>query len=425
MVNVEFPWTKGQLEAMEMAEKMMKTRTPIMGVLAGFAGTGKTTLLKHIASTYGEPLVLTPTGKAALRVREATGLRASTIHRWLYHVGENITTGEMEFKRKEKNLIEQPQNRLIVIDEASMVGRDLWEDVWDVCQILGMRILLVGDTFQLAPIEAPNQKPFSVLKDVETPFRVLLTEVTRQALDNPVLRASMIIRESNFINPALQLLTRVWGKDFDDKCMETYQAGGAIIVHKNDTRHRINAMIRERLGYGPQIQPEEPLLVLRNTYEIDRFNGEIVRFNAWDRPPVRENLVEDRYNDIKHRMGFGVAFVDKQMVLMSPEQIRGDSAKMSENVIARASKREFFDTHATDAESKPIDGDSKPLAYPHLHANFGYALTCHKSQGSEWNQVLVLIESSTRYTSYEGRRWLYTAITRAREKASFSIGASI
>jgi hypothetical protein len=80
-----------------------------------------------------------------------------------------------------------------------MVGRDLWEHLWDMCQLLDLKILLVGDPFQLAPVEPKKEEyeeSFSALNDIQTEYRAHLSEVTRQALDNPILRASMLIRRA-------------------------------------------------------------------------------------------------------------------------------------------------------------------------------------------------------------------------------------
>lgn len=428
---MSFEFTNGQKVALEMVTAFMKARPPMPAVLTGFAGTGKTTMIKAFASQYGEPIVLAPTGKAAVRVQEATGLKASTIHRWLYVPKEDPETGEVKYRLKDWNQIEIPYNRLVIVDEASMVGREVWEHIWDRCQTNELRVLLVGDTFQLAPVEVNRGRdeqyvPFNILADVETEYRAHLSEVTRQALDNPILKASMLLRESSRIDQALGLLPRVFGKNFNDKCMDVYQQGGAIIVHKNDTRHRLNAMVRERLGYGPEIRVGEPLLVLRNTYEIDRFNGEVIKFDGWSKYDQMPKATRDRWRNISLMLTFGLAKVDGgKEVMLSPEQIRGEAAAMTESVIGRTSKTYYCDNyHDPDKPlySEDVGGSgSEYLGPPHLHTNFGYALTCHKSQGSEWAQVLVLIENSVRAASYEGRRWVYTAVTRSKEQCYISM----
>lgn len=422
----DFSFTRGQENFLVMLQQLMKAPTPMPAVLTGFSGTGKTTMIKAIASEYGPPLVLAPTGKAALRVHEATGLEALTIHRWMYQVMEDPETGALKFRRKDHNTVQVPFNRLIVVDEASMVGRDLWEDLWDMCQILGLRILLVGDTFQLAPVEMdkgddPNFVPFASLSDVETPFRAHLSEITRQALDNPILRASMMLRESSNIAAPLKLLNRVFTKNFEDKCMEVYQDGGAILVHKNTTRHRLNKVVRSRLGYGDDLRPGEPLLVLRNTYEIDRFNGEVIPFQGWDNYDASPKAVRDNWRKVSLMLSFGLANVDGQRVMLCPEQVRGEAFEMTESVIGRNSKYHYGDWYAAEGEVLHDPETKTYLGPPHLHANLGYALTAHKAQGSEWGKVLVLIENSVRPTTYEGRRWTYTALTRAKESCYFAM----
>jgi hypothetical protein len=378
-----FELTEGQRIALEMTEYLMKDPAPCMpGVITGFAGTGKTTMLKAVASRFGPPVVLAPTGKAALRVEEATGLEASTIHRWLYRPVEDPKTGEVEYRLKESQQVQRPGNGLVVVDEGSMVGRDLWEHLWDMCQLLDLKILLVGDPFQLAPVEPKKEeyeKSFSALNDIQTEYRAHLSEVTRQALDNPILRASMLIRTSSRIDLALPLLNRVFRKNFDDKCLEIFQQGGAVIVHKNATRHQINATVRERLGYGEALVAGEPLLVLRNTYEIDRFNGEIVYYQGWAQYDGTMKVVEDRWRKAMKMMTFGVAKVDDREVLLSPEQVRGETQTIGEHVIGKSSRWYYADNYAPDDFVKYVDGVWQ--GPPHLHANFGYALTCPQEPG--------------------------------------------
>jgi exodeoxyribonuclease V alpha subunit len=119
---MEFKLTDGQQAAMDMVAKLMKAPPPMPAIITGYAGTGKTTMLKAIASMYGNPVILAPTGKAALRVQEATGITALTMHRWLYHPKENENTGEIDFRLKDLAMIECTENGLVIVDEASMVG---------------------------------------------------------------------------------------------------------------------------------------------------------------------------------------------------------------------------------------------------------------------------------------------------------------
>ena len=423
----DFQLTDDQQVAMDMLAVFMKTRAPMAGVLTGFAGTGKTTMIRLIASTFGEPVILAPTGKAALRVRDATGCSAQTIHKWLYTPKEDGDTGETKFTLKKPNKVETSSNRLVVVDEASMVTRELWEHIWDMCQVLDLRVLLVGDPFQLAPVEMNKDKEFksfSCLTEVDTEFKTHLTQVTRQALDNPILRASMMIRESNRIDQPLRLLNRVFTKNFDDKCMEMHAQGGVVIVHKNVTRHRVNTTIRTRLGYGEALEAGEPLLVLRNNYGLERFNGEVVKFDGWQRFDNEQVAVRDRWKNISMMLTFGAATNEGRRAMLCPEQVTGKAAEISESIVAKASERYYENRYVIDPNELTRDEHNEYIGPPHLTANFGYALSCHKSQGSEWDTGLVLVESSVRPTTYEGRRWLYTALTRFKKSCYFSMEAA-
>lgn len=419
-----FTLTDNQQVAMDMVAAFMKAPTPIPAVLTGFAGTGKTTIIRTICQTYGEPVILAPTGKAALRVKEATGFDAQTIHSWLYHPKEDEKSGEVKFQNRKAESISTTSNNLVIVDEASMVTRDLWERIWDVCQILGMRVLMVGDPFQLAPVEMnkdPSTKPFSCLTEIVTPFTAHLSQVTRQALDSPVLRASMLVRESNRIDEPLRLLTRVFSKQFDQKCMEMHQSGGVVIVHRNVTRHRVNQVVRAQLNYGEAVMAGEPLLVTRNNYGVNRFNGEVLRLDQWITPAKDSMVVRDNYKNISRALSFGHAKVEGSEVMLCQEEIHGQAADMTETVIRRYSGR-FYEDHL-NGEEAGFSNEKKYKGPPHLHANLGYALSAHKSQGSEWDNVLVLIENSVKATTYEGRRWLYTALTRAKQNCFFTMEA--
>jgi exodeoxyribonuclease-5 len=413
----DFNLTSGQVQAMKMVKAFMDAEAPAVAVLTGFAGTGKTTVLQALASEFGQPIVLAPTGKAALRVQEATGLQAQTIHRWLYQAAQDEETGELRFKRKAQ--VDRPENDLIVVDESSMVGRELWEALWDACQIANLRILLVGDPFQLPPVELnKDQDPLVPLVDVETQYRAHLDEVVRQALDNPILRASVLIRESaHGVADGLALLDRVFMKKFEDKCMEVFKQGGPIIVHRNETRHRLNKLVREKLGYRSGLVSGEPLIVTKNNYDLELYNGEVVPFGGWEEYDGLQRGVVDRWKSLSEQVSFGLGRAGHARVMLCPEQVHGGSA-LSDSVIARASTRYYEDNYCT-TESR--NEKKKYIGPPHLSANFGYAATCHKYQGSEASVGLVFLEKSVRASTYEGRRWAYTAVTRFKEKCYIAV----
>src|SRR5262249_10606000 len=153
------------------------------------------TLIRVLGQEHGKPKIVTPTGKAALRVREATGLDAGTIHRWIYKPVVDPKTGVLKFARREGNDLDIPASRLVILDEASMVGPDIWKDVRQVCEQHDLKLIVIGDGFQLPPVQVRGAPMFSVLTpEFATQLgaeRIEMNEVLRQAQGSPVIRASM------------------------------------------------------------------------------------------------------------------------------------------------------------------------------------------------------------------------------------------
>jgi exodeoxyribonuclease-5 len=418
---VKLELTKGQEQARQMVEKLLDEDEGRFAVLSGYAGTGKTSCLKFIAEQHGRPIVLCPTGKAALRVTEATGLQAQTIHRFLYKASEDPKTGEPRWTKKSMDEIAPtlPTNGLIIVDEASMVSEEIWRDIWTFCGPIGLKVVLVGDRFQLPPVvkkdEEGNWKTFSALTDLKTSFRTDLTEVCRQALDSPIIKASMMIRQGEI--QAMEAITDILPGTPRNKLVESFlaqEAGSrALIAHTNAKRQELNLDVREHLGYDVRhIEPGEPLLVLFNNYGLDRFNGEVVEFGGWETPPNGHVAVRDRFKNISSMMSFGLADIEGAAAVLSQEEVFAQCDGMPMTTIKRAGTHYAMDRWGYDKLTAP----------PVLNANLGYALTAHKAQGSEWNDVTVVVEKtiggSQGLYGLEGRRFLYTAITRARKNVS-------
>jgi exodeoxyribonuclease-5 len=381
---------------------------PYVFRLRGCAGTGKTSTLKSVHEELGDFIAVAPTGKAALRISEATGIPAGTIHRWLYTPTKDAR-GELKLTKKKMEQYHVPDSRLIIVDESSMVDMQLWEDLFEVCQILQMNIVVVGDGFQLPPVtKGKDGEYFNLMDDAFLcDDGVDLTEVMRQALESPIIRASMLIRKGD-VSEALWGIPRVLERELNEKCVETFNSGdGAVICHKNVTRHTFNANMRSAM-FGPDapLTAGEPLLVLKNNYKIEPnlFNGEIVTFNGWTAPPKDGVSVVNFYQKLQGTATIGLATVGeyKAETALAVEEIAGspELEKLGADSIGNAAKGMY--------------GKNTPF----LSCNYGYTLTCHKSQGSEWKNVLVVVEPSVAVNSYLGRRWLYTACTRAKENLS-------
>ena len=406
--------TKGQQEALDMAIRISKREghAQAVGVLAGAAGTGKSTLLKAIAEALdGTPIIICPTGKAAQRVTEATGLPASTIHRWMYGVSLDRETGEMTFQLKPFEDIDRGGANLIIVDEASMVDKDLWQDIYEAASMLQRNVLLVGDFFQLAPVKTDRDgNGYSLLaEDADVGHeRVVLTEVMRQALESPIIRACTQIREGQ-AQTALFSLPRVRIGEVIARAAEVVKGGGVVICYKNETRHNLNNAIRKHLGLPRELVPGEPLLVVKNNYQYYRYNGENINFDGWEvgKEPKGFHTVKDKYKKTSFDTRFGVASFDsgKHIGILAESQVFGDMDDIGGH-------------HIDNVASYTVGKDQTVL-----HCNFGYAATCHKAQGSEWNQVLVILEGNLRLDEEGGRRWAYTAVSRGKQEVSVCFGA--
>ncbi len=357
--------------------------------------TGKTWVTKMMGSEFGDITIITPTGVAANRVKQSTGLEASTIHRWRFKAGTDPQTGKPVFTPRPLDEMVRPQSGLIVIDESSMVDADIWFHIWTAATYMGCSVLAVGDPFQLGPVTQEGEY-FNLLQGSGNPkYEVMMTEIMRQALESPIIRASMLIREGNEMD-AMMMLPRVMPRNLIEKAVAIQKNKGAIICHTNKMRFSMNDKVRTALGMNTDgVEDGEPLLILHNNYEINRFNGEVGTFSGWDAEP-EEFEFYDHYNKVGAKSMAGIGYVDGQEVSLVVDAVTGKlPPKMGAKALEIDCKRYF----------------GKDM--PYMHASFGYTLSCHKSQGSEFPEVLVLIENSIKLDTDEGRHWAYTAITRS------------
>lgn len=420
--------TQGQEYALRAVEEMRKSHPEGGGicVISGYAGTGKTTILRMLAEETSL-MVLAPTGKAAMRVKEVCPqANASTVHRWLYEVAEDPQTGKL--LTTIKDVVQIPSNRTIFVDEASMVGFKMFKDLYFVCKQNKLNLCFVGDNFQLPPVESEEKyRDFSILSpQFPAHYKVHMTEVVRQALDSPIIRASMDVRDLRSDLSALGTLPSIPEAELVVQSARVFENGGATVCHRNATRHSLNTEIRQLLGYGEKVVKGEPLMVIFNNYDLDVFNGEIVTVLrepelVGTKPvPVTDRFVNETMNMWYYQTQIDTP-IGRQITLFADREVFGVSGKISTKAIRSAGKQ--LSRHMMVEERK----QHGPISYselktieglPVLNANLGYALTAHKSQGSEWGEVIVALEPSVRIHTVEGRRWVYTSLTRAKQKVS-------
>ncbi len=395
---MDFELTAGQSKGLEMVRRIAAAPKST-GLIKGFAGTGKTTLLKVILEELKDIVLLAPTGKAASRITEVTAVRASTIHRWMYTTITDPVTRQPVFVRRDASEIRIPESNLVVIDEASMVGPEEYQNITELQQVLGFSLLFMGDGFQLPPVQKPDEEPFSVLADgfLAKDNTVELREITRQAMDSPIIRATLAIREGD-PGDALMDLDLVMPEEFEDRLRERQDM---IICWKNETRHMLNATIRRVRNIDNGLKTGEPLLILKNNYNLDIYNGEIHTFGGFvDNLGKKEvsTFIGGERKVVELR--FSTALLHDKEVVLCLDVVEGKYDKISPSSLEKA-----------------VAWWQRNQELSYVHANQGYTLTCHKAQGSEAESVLVCLERDMlrRLATLEGRRWLYTATSRARK----------
>lgn len=318
--------------------------------LGGYAGTGKTTLIKHLVDEgFASIKVLTPSGKAA-EVLRRKGVPAQTLHSFLYTCLGTDEDGQLIFETKDTDT-----PALMIVDEASMVSRPVYEDALAE----GCRILWVGDHGQLEPVGDDVGLMAAPAVRLET--------IHRQALDSPILAFATQCRLGE--RPTIQdtdglVVGRNKGVDRGRAETDWLLSFDQIIVAFNTKRVAINRQIRAHKNYTERLHVGEKVICLRNNQRVGLFNGMMLTVKRVTRDTIDVETDEGR---VLRRID--VCWEQFNSLTTLKETPRSLS---------------LFD--------------------------YGYAITCHKAQGSEWSRVLVI---EGRCDKWSMSRWRYTAATRA------------
>ena len=384
--------TKKQEEGLKIAVARHKNREKYT-VISGYAGTGKSTLVRFIidALDVDEDKVAyaTYTGKAAEVLRKKGNPNAMTLHRLLYDSIPRQGGGFIRIPKK------QLDYDIVVVDEVSMVPKTM------VDMLLAHRvyILFLGDPGQLPQID--KKETHNLLDHPH----VFLDEVMRQAAESEIIQLTMKIRNGEdipfmhgkevIVVPKTELVTGhlTWAD--------------IIICATNKTRHNMNRQKRELLGYSGVLQTGERIIVKRNYWEdCDEDGNALVNGTVGTVANPYESFVRiPSYvkNDRRDLPLVGCIF--------TPDGGKSfDTFEIDKDYLLKEEPCVDWRVSYQLGKLKPKIGDILPK-----QATYGYALTCHAAQGSEFDKVLV-IEESFPFDKVEHQRWLYTAATRASDK---------
>ena len=371
--------TDGQQSGLKIAVERYKCGKPYTTIV-GYAGTGKTTLVKFIVDELklNDSLVayIAYTGKAALVLRNKGCSNAMTAHRLLYK-SEELPDGT--FLHTPKKRLDGNYS-LIVCDEASMLPQEMI----DLLLSHNVHVLFLGDNAQLPPIDGKQ----TILDNPD----VFLTEITRQALDNPIIKLSMDIRDGKPLEYGGDKLCRVMP---NNKVTDALLLGAdQIIVGKNSTRHKINTYMRKRI-WGDK-------------YSADPIDGDkcICLKNNWNKVGSNEDpLINGQIGKLQNVNVIKMRPYDKVIVA---DFVSDDGGVYKDLLIDYRLMVEGQPTVNKD-NWQQYAGAPKLLEFAYAHA-----ITCHKSQGSEFNRVILFEEWLGDYEQHV--KWLYTGITRAAKQ---------
>ncbi|KRE23875.1 ATP-binding protein [Bosea sp. Root483D1] len=355
-------WSPQQDAALAAVADWLKVGSPQLFRLFGYAGTGKTTLARHLAEGVDGTVVFAAfTGKAALVLRNKGCEGAQTIHSLIYR-SRGVDEESPTFVLNRESTAAKA--KLIIIDECSMVDEDLGRDLLS----FGTPVLVLGDPAQLPPVKGGGFF-------TEAEPDVMLTEVHRQAADNPIVRMSMIVREGGRLEIGEYGASRIIRRA--EITPEIVLSADQVLVGMNKTRRQYNARMRQLMGHVANVPAVgEKLVCLRNDKSKGLLNG-----GAW----IVQELKTSKKGLITMRV--------------TPEDDTGGKP------VKVSVMPNFFD--GTEDEV-PWE-----LRRHTDEFTFGYALTVHKAQGSQWDNV-VLFDEAFAFREHRAR-WLYTGLTRAAE----------
>lgn len=380
--------TKAQEAGLRIALERYRSNEPYT-VIAGYAGVGKSTLIKFIVSALDfapeEVAYVTFTGKASEVLREKGNPNAMTAHKLLYH-SKQLPSGKFIYRPRP-----YIDFNLVIVDEVSMLPRDMWQ------LLLSHRVHVIacGDPFQIPPIDENQDNHV-----LDNPH-IFLDEIMRQAKESDIIRLSMDIREGRKIVPREGKDAQVFDKSQLVDGM--YYWADQILVATNRTRYDINSYIRERDGRVVDPEIGDKVICLRNcwnTMSQEKHDPLINGTIGWIEDMCR---VDRKYILNGHEISVPI--------LQATIATKNDKyVDLPIDYTALTTGKKYLNPKQEYAIRRNKENPELPIEF-----NYGYAITGHRAQGSQWGKILT-IEENFPTNPIEHSRWLYTCVTRAADK---------
>ncbi|WP_370392570.1 ATP-dependent RecD-like DNA helicase [uncultured Winogradskyella sp.] len=444
------PTSKQDEVLMQISQFVFDKSTSSVYMLKGYAGTGKTSIIGTLVSNLWQAkksaVLMAPTGRAAKVISSYSKKEAFTIHKKIYFPKKQKSGGIRFVMQPNKH-----RNTIFIVDEASMIPDtpsdsklfengslldDLMQYVYSGHQC---KLLLIGDVAQLPPVKSELSPALDTnrleLNYNKTVTGLELDEVVRQDQDSGILENATQLRstletglyESFKFNVSgfSDIVRLIDGYEIMDAINEAYSDLGyeetAIIVRSNKRANLYNKQIRERILFkDSELSTGDYLMVVKNNY-------------FWIKPTTEAGFIANGdiievleiYN-LKELYGFRFAEVKVRMVdyprmrpfetVLMLDTLSVESASLSYDDSNRLYNEVVKDYANEKSNYKRFLGVKKNKYFNALQVKFSYAITCHKSQGGQWNTIFVEQPYAPNGIDKEYVRWLYTAVTRAKEK---------
>lgn len=442
--------TKQDLTLYKLSEFILNEDDNSLFILKGYAGTGKTTILSSIINNLWKikksGVLMAPTGRAAKVLSNYTNTEANTIHKKIYFPKKN-SSGNIDFVLQTN----KSKNTIFIVDEASMISSTSQnKKLFDTTSLLSdliqfvysgykCKIIFIGDTAQLPPVNSklsPSLDPDYLEENYnKNVLSIELDEVVRQEVLSGILNNATTLRESlidedfeefkfnlSGFNDIIRLQD---GEDIINSLTDSYNIFGkeetALIVRSNKRANLYNQQIRNRILFNEnELSVGDNLMVVKNNYYWLKStseagfiaNGDIIKILEISRIV---DLYDFRFAEVTVQMIDYPKMKPFDTVLML-DTINLETPSLNYEKANHLYNEVMKDYVSEKVKYKRFLKVKNNKYFNALQVKFSYAMTCHKSQGGQWTSVFVEQPYLPNGIDKDFIRWLYTALTRAKEK---------